>query len=82
MLSRQGVCINHKILLATVHFCGIQGTCGDLFRSCVTHRFECAVGDICHPQHTQTSSNSSMIVADSSNGVTNTRCCRYSCMHS
>ena len=31
-------------------------------------------------QHTQTSSNSSTIAADSSNGVTNTRRCRYSCM--
>ena len=31
-------------------------------------------------QHTQTSSNSSTIAADSSNGVTNTRCCRYSCI--
>jgi hypothetical protein len=29
--------------------------------------------------HTQTSSNSSTIAADS-NGVTNTRCCRYSCL--
>jgi hypothetical protein len=29
-----------------------------------------------HPQHTQTGSNSSTIAADSSNGVTNTRCCR------
>ena len=35
-----------------------------------------------HPQHTQTSSNSSTIAADSSNGVTNTRCCRYSRMRS
>src|SRR5215475_7504442 len=35
-----------------------------------------------HPQHTQTGSNSSTIAADSSNGVTNTRCCRYSCMRS
>jgi flagellar capping protein FliD len=33
-------------------------------------------------QHTQTSSNSSTIAADSSNGVTNTRCCRYRCMRS
>jgi len=33
-----------------------------------------------HPQHTQTSSNSSTIAADSNNGVTNTRCCRYSCL--
>jgi hypothetical protein len=35
-----------------------------------------------HPQHTQTHSNSSTIVADNNNGVTNTRCCRYSCLHS
>jgi len=37
---------------------------------------------VLHPQHTQTSSNSSTIAADSSNGVTNTRCCRYSCLRS
>jgi hypothetical protein len=43
-------------------------------------RFECAVGCVLHPQHTQTSCNSSTIAADSSNGVTNIRCCRYSCM--
>jgi len=35
-----------------------------------------------HPQHTQTSSNSSTIAADSSNSVTNTRRCRYSCLRS
>jgi hypothetical protein len=35
-----------------------------------------------HPQHTQTDSNFSTIAADSSNGVTNTRCCRYRCMRS
>ena len=35
-----------------------------------------------HPQHTQTSSNSSTIAVDSSNGVTNTRYCRYSYMRS
>jgi len=35
-----------------------------------------------HQEHTQTGSNSSTIAADSSNGVTNTRCCRYSCMRS
>jgi len=32
-----------------------------------------------HPQHTQISSNSSTIATDNSNGMTNTRCCRYSC---
>jgi len=42
--------------------------------------FECAVGG--HPQHTQTSSNTSTILADSNNGVTNTRCCGYSCLRS
>ena len=46
------------------------------------NRFECAVGGVRHPQHTQTGSNSSTIAADSSNGVTNTRCCRYSCLRS
>ena len=44
------------------------------------NRFECAVGVVRHPQHTQTGSKSSTIAAGSSNGVTNTRCCRYSCM--
>ena len=43
---------------------------------------QCAVGGVRHPQQTQTSSNSSTIAADSSNGVINTRCCRYSCMRS
>jgi len=32
--------------------------------------------------HIQTISSSSAIAAGSSNGVTNTRCCRYSCMRS
>ena len=32
------------------------------------------------PQHTQTSSNSSTIVAGSSNGLTSDRCSRYSCV--
>ena len=44
--------------------------------------FEWAMGGARHPQHTQTSSNSSTIVAGSSNGVTNTRCCIYSCLRS
>jgi hypothetical protein len=45
-------------------------------------RFECAVGGVRHPQHSQTGSYSSAIATDSRNGVTNTRCCRYSCMRS
>jgi len=35
-----------------------------------------------NPQYTQTSSNSSTIAVGNSNGVTNTRCCRYSCLRS
>ena len=41
-----------------------------------------SVAIVRHPQHTQTSSNSSTIATDSRNGVTNTRCCRYSCLRS
>ena len=52
-----------------------------LFAAISWNWFECAVGGVRHPQHTQTSSNSSTIAADSSNGVPNTRCCRYTCMH-
>ena len=44
-------------------------------KCCERFWFECAV-------HTQKSSNSSTIAAGSSNGVTNTRCCRYSCLRS
>jgi len=44
--------------------------------------FECAVGGVRHPQHTQTSSISSTIAANSSICVKNTRCCRYSCLRS
>jgi hypothetical protein len=40
------------------------------------------ISGVRHPQHTQTGSNSSTIAADISKGVTNTRCCRYSCMRS
>jgi len=39
--------------------------------------FEYAVGGV-----PTTSSNSSTIAEDSSNGVTNTKCCRYSCLRS
>jgi len=46
------------------------------------NRFECAVGSVYQPQHTQTGSNSSTIATDSSNGATNTRCRRYSCLRS
>jgi len=44
--------------------------------------FECAVGVVRHTQHTQISSNNSTIAANNNNGVTNTRCCRYSCLRS
>ena len=37
---------------------------------------------MCRAQHTQTSSKSSTIAADSINGVTSTRCYRYTCLPS
>ena len=49
---------------------------------CCSNGVECAVGGVRHPQDTQTGFNSSTIAADSSNGVANTRCCRYSCLRS
>jgi hypothetical protein len=47
-----------------------------------THHQERIHHRVRHPQHTQTGSISSTKAADSSNGVTNTGCCRYSCMRS
>jgi len=44
------------------------------------NQFECVVGGVRQPQHTQTSSKSSTTAVDSNNGVTNSRCCRYSCL--
>jgi hypothetical protein len=46
------------------------------------NRFDCAVGGVRHPLHSHTGSNSSTIAADSSNGVTNNGCRRYSCLRS
>jgi hypothetical protein len=43
-------------------------------------RLYISVNGVRHPQHTQTGSNSSTIAAESSNGVKNTRSCRYSCL--
>jgi hypothetical protein len=72
---------------ATSHSLLISGNCSTrfgvllppIFKS-VYNWFERAVGGVHHPQHAQTSSNFSTIAAGSSNGVTNTRRCRYSCM--
>jgi hypothetical protein len=49
---------------------------------CHTVTAICRYRGVRHQQHTQTGSNSSTTAADSSNGVTNIRCCRYSCMRS
>jgi hypothetical protein len=55
-----------------------SGICHTVTAIC---RYRGRVGTgVSHPQHTQTSSNSSTIVAQSNNGVTNTRCCRYNCL--
>jgi len=45
------------------------------------NRFERAAGGVRHPQHTQTGSSSSTKAADSNNSLTNTRWCKYSCLH-
>jgi hypothetical protein len=31
-------CVNHEILLAKLHYYGIQGTVANWFRSCLTNR--------------------------------------------
>ena len=81
---------------ATLHSLFISGNCSTCFGwyfhpSSGAHTTVSTASGICHtvtaicvrhPQHTQTSSNSSTIAADSSNGVTNNRCCRYGCMRS
>jgi hypothetical protein len=53
-----------------------------LLLSAASNSSTIAADSVRQPQHTQTGSNSSTIASDSSNGVTNTRCCRYSCMRS
>jgi hypothetical protein len=62
---------------ATLHRLFISGNCS----TCSVWYFHPSSG-VRHPQHTQTSFNSSTIAVDSSNRVTNTRCCRYSCIRS
>ena len=37
-LAKTFGCINHEILLAKLHVCGIQGVYADWFRSCLTKR--------------------------------------------
>jgi hypothetical protein len=39
-LAKAFDCLNHEILLAKLHFCGIQGVSGDWFRSYLTKRRE------------------------------------------
>jgi hypothetical protein len=59
---------------------GAQTTLSTAFGIC--HAITAPVGGVHHQQHTQTSSNFSTIAADSRNVVTNTKCCRYSCLSS
>ena len=42
----------------------------------------CVVGGVGHLQHNTAHSNQFQLFHDSSNGVTNTRCCWYSCLRS
>jgi hypothetical protein len=37
-LAKAFDCVNHEILLAKLHFCGIQRVMADWFRSCLTNR--------------------------------------------
>jgi hypothetical protein len=67
---------------ATLHSLFISGNCFTCFgwyfhplSGAHTTVFECAVGGVRHPQHTQTGSNSSTIAADSSKSAINTRRC-------
>jgi hypothetical protein len=68
------ICYHHSLSGAQTTISTASGICHTFIAIC---RYR-AVGGVRNPQHTETSFNSSMIVADSNNGVTNTRCCRYS----
>ena len=57
---------------------GAQTTVSTASGICHTVTATCRYS-LCHPQHTQTGPSSSTI-ADSSNGVTDTRCCRHICL--
>jgi hypothetical protein len=89
----QYTCISNKD--ATLHSLFISGNCSTCFAwyfhpSSGAHTTVSTTFGICHTVTAicryrgrgGTGSNSSTIAADSSNGVTNTRCCRYSCMRS
>ena len=77
---------------ATLHSLFISGNCCTCFGwylhpSSGAHTTVSTASGICHPvtgicRYRGRVFNSSTIAADSSNGVTNTRCCRYSCMRS
>ena len=76
---------------ATLHSLFISGNCSTWFGWHLhplsgAHTTISTASGICHTVTATCrycgSSNSSTIATDSSNGVTNTRCCRYSCMQS
>jgi hypothetical protein len=74
--------VGHNILIhiqqdATLHSLFYLATALHISGGTTTHhqeRFECALGGVRHPEHTQTGSNSSTMAAGNSNGVTTTRC--------
>ena len=70
-------CISNKMQRYTVYFIWKLLY---MFRAIPSPIIRSAMNGLRHPQHTQTSSSFSTIATDSSNCVTNTRCCRYSCL--
>jgi hypothetical protein len=77
--NSNGIVLN-VVLFGKLQKVELAASCESSMSTKSWNRVESAVGGLRHPQHTQTGSNSATIASDSSNGVTNTRCCRYSCI--
>jgi len=68
-LRVSGVTITHLQELKTTVTTASGNRCTALLSAAIVEEldwFECVVGGVLHPQHTQTSSNSSTIAADNS----------------
>jgi hypothetical protein len=74
--------ISNKMQCYTVYFIGKLLYKFWVVPSPIFRSVNNCIYSVCHPQHNQTSSNSSTIAADNNNSVTNTRCGRHSCLRS